>query len=91
MKDNLIIDTMTDEEIIKIVIAEVENIEWGITEEFLKIHELVYENEKLVISRIDRDKDNVAIAYLPVKDEYFFYAIYVGITERKIIQRQCHS
>ena len=69
---------MTDIEIIQICTEEVEQKSWGITEQFLDIHSLVYEAGKLKIERIDRDKrDGILIAYISVKDERFYLAIYV--------------
>jgi hypothetical protein len=69
---------MTDIEIIQICTEEVEQKNWGVTEQFLDIHSLVYEAGKLKIERIDRDNpDGTLIAYIPVRDERFYLAIYV--------------
>ena len=69
---------MNDFEIIKIATAEVESKTWGITKQFLEIHELAHEDDKLIVARIDKDKnDGEAIVYFPVKGEKFYLAIYV--------------
>lgn len=70
--------TMTDLEISQLILNEFRENTLGVTSQYLEIHEPIYENEKLRIDRIDREKnDNTIIAYLPVKDEYFFFAVYL--------------
>src|ERR1700742_318484 len=69
---------MNDFEIVKIASAEVESKTWGTTQQFLEIHELTYEGDKLIVSRVDNDKnDGKAIVYFPVKGEKFYLAISV--------------
>jgi hypothetical protein len=69
---------MTDFEITKIAMEEIERKAWGVTEQFLQIHELIYEQGKPKILRIDKDEpDGTAIVYFPVKDEKFYFAVYV--------------
>ncbi|MES2060370.1 MAG: DUF4279 domain-containing protein [Bacteroidota bacterium] len=71
---------MTDEEIVALVTTEFTSPVLGVTEQYLKIHEPVYENGLLKVARIDREKwtdENVIIAYLPVKGERFFFAVYI--------------
>jgi len=69
---------MTNFEIIKHAIEEVEKKSWGVTQQFLGIHELIYEDNKPKIAHIDQDApDGTAIVYFPVKDEKFYLAIYI--------------
>ncbi len=69
---------MTHLQIIKIATEEVESRTWGVTQQFLEIHELVYDEGKLLVAHVDKDKsDGEAIVYFPVKDEKFHLAIYI--------------
>jgi hypothetical protein len=69
---------MTDEEIARLIHEEFARKALGATEQYLEIHEPVYENGLPKITRIDREKkDGSIIAYLPVKDEYFSFAVYI--------------
>jgi len=68
---------MTDDIIIAKAIHEIETKTWGVTEQFLEVHEIVYANGKPVIARIDKDDpDGNVIVYFPVKDEPFYFAVY---------------
>ena len=50
------------------------------TEQHLEIHSPIYIDNKLKVDRIDRDKeDEMIIAYLPVLDEKFYFAVYIDI------------
>jgi hypothetical protein len=70
--------TMTDLEIAELILKEFKEKTLGVTCQYLEIHEPVYENDQLKIDRIDREKnDDTIIAYLPVKDEYFFFSVYL--------------
>ncbi len=78
---------MAETLIIQKAIEEIEAKTFGETEQFLKIHEVVYEDGKPKIARIDREKkDGTAIVYFPVKEEKFYLAVYVD-TEPKISVR----
>lgn len=69
---------MADDLIIQKAIEELEARTFGITEQFLKIHQVVYEDDEPKIARVDREtKDGTAIVYFPIKDEKFYLAIYV--------------
>lgn len=70
---------MTDSLIIEKAIKEVETKTFGVTEQFLKIHSIVYIDNKPIIARVDRDKENEAIVYFNIVDEKFFLAIGVGL------------
>jgi hypothetical protein len=69
---------MTDAQIIQKAIEEIENKTFDYTEQFLGVHELVYVDDKPVVSRVDRErKDGTAIVYFPVKDKRFYFTIYL--------------
>jgi len=60
---------------------EIERKSFGVVEQFLKIHEIVYVSNEPKIDRIDTEKqDGTAIAYFPVKNEKFHLAIYMSTT-----------
>lgn len=47
----------------------------------MEIHEVVYENGKPKVARVDTEKeDGKAIVYFPVKDEKFYLAVYLDTT-----------
>jgi hypothetical protein len=72
---------MTDFEITKVAIEEIETKAWGTTQQFLQIHELIYEEDSPKILHIDKDESNgTAIVYFPVKDEEFYFAVSVATT-----------
>ena len=69
---------MTDLEIVKHAIEEVETRSWVITEQFLEIHELIYKDKRPKIAHIDKDRpDGTVVVYFPIKDEKFYLAIYI--------------
>jgi len=69
---------MTDTLIIQKATEELSAKACGVTGQFLKIHDVVYENDKLKVARVDTEKeDGTAIVYFPVKDEKFYLAVYV--------------
>ena len=69
---------MTDTSIIEKAIKEIESKQFGVTEQFLKIHDIVYEGDKPKVVRVDMEKgDGTAIVYFPVKDEKFHLAVYI--------------
>src|ERR1700733_1674186 len=72
---------MTDFEITKVAIEEIETKTLGMTQQFLQTHELIYEEDMPKISHIDKDEpDGTAIVYFPVKDEEFYVVVYVATT-----------
>jgi len=76
---------MTDEEVSELIVEEFFEKKLGVTEQYLKIHEPVYVNGLPKIDRIDRElRDNLVIAYLPVKEEYFYFAVYIDTEKREI-------
>lgn len=76
---------MTDEEVAQLISNEFIVKSLGITEQYLEIHQPVYDSSLLKIDRIDREKQSgIIIAYLPVKDEYFFFAVYIDPIKKEI-------
>lgn len=68
---------MFEEQVSIKVRQEINDKTWGVTEQFLQVHDLVLVDGQPKIDRIDADKsDGTVIAYLPVKDEPFFMAFY---------------
>lgn len=69
---------MTDNLIIQKAAEEIEAKTFAVTEQFLEIHKLVYENDMPKVARIDTEKeDGTAIVYYPVKGEKFYLAVYL--------------
>lgn len=67
-------------EFIKIAIEELLNKRFDFTKQFLLVHQIVIENELPIISRIAIETDNNhAAVYFSVKDEKFFFVIYLQI------------
>jgi hypothetical protein len=84
--------TMTDLEISKLILNEFDKKTLGVTSQYLEIHEPIYENKQLKIDRIDREKNtNTIIAYLPVKDEYFFFSVYIDNKTEEIFNISTES
>ena len=69
---------MTDEEAIKLIEKEFKDKTFGVTEQYLEIHAPIYINNELQIARIDRDHGKLIIAYLPVQDERFYFAVSIN-------------
>jgi hypothetical protein len=68
------------EQIIQAVFREIENPTLAVTEQYLQIHDLVQVNGLPEIARIDLDeRDDIAIAYLPIREYKFYLAVYVKI------------
>ncbi|WP_431293969.1 DUF4279 domain-containing protein [Pedobacter sp. P26] len=76
---------MTDEQVITLIEKEFQEKTFGVTEQYLEIHAPIYINNKLQIVRIDRDRDKFIIAYLPVIDERFYFAVYIDEDSGKLI------
>jgi hypothetical protein len=76
---------MTDQQAIELIEKEFKNKTLGVTEQYLEIHSPIYTDNKLKIDRIDRDrKDELIIAYLPVLDETFYFAVHIDITTNEV-------
>lgn len=69
---------MTDEEVKDLIQTELSQKNLGVTQQYLEVHEIEYENGELKIARIDKEnEEGLIIAYLPVKEEYFWLAVYI--------------
>jgi hypothetical protein len=69
---------MTDPKIIEKAIDEVLIKRFGTTEQLLKIHEVVFENDKPKVLRVDQENDDSsAVVYFPIKDEKFYLAVWL--------------
>lgn len=70
---------MTDEQAITTIEDEFRQKTLAVTEQYLEIHSPVYVDNKIKVDRIDREsKDEYIIAYLPVQDERFYFAVYIN-------------
>jgi hypothetical protein len=69
---------MTDEQVKELIQTELSQKALGVTEQYLEIHEIEYEGGELKIARIDREsEEGLIIAYIPIKEEYFWLAVYI--------------
>ncbi|MBS1501342.1 MAG: DUF4279 domain-containing protein [Bacteroidetes bacterium] len=68
---------MTDDKIKDLILKEFQEKTLGVTEQYLDIHEPIYENGFPKIARIAR-KDDYTIVYLPVKGEHFLFEVYIN-------------
>lgn len=76
---------ISDQVIVEIAISEILNPVWGVTSQFLEVHEVVMEEGVPKVVRVDRESPNgTAIVYFQVKDEKFFLAVAVQ-TEPELI------
>ncbi|WP_026955609.1 DUF4279 domain-containing protein [Algoriphagus vanfongensis] len=76
---------MTDQQAIELLEKEFKEKMLGVTEQYLEIHSPIYTNNKLIVDRIDRDRKNeLIIAYLPVLDEKFYFAVYIDTKAKKV-------
>lgn len=72
--------------IIETAIAETAAKNFDVTKAFLKVHKLVYVDKKPVVARVDTDKnDGTAIVYFSVKDQKFYFAVYVEIEPETLV------
>jgi len=68
---------MTDTQLIQIATKEIKDQTWGVTQQFLEVHEIVYEDGKPKVARVDHDKkDGIVIIYFAVKGERFYFAFH---------------
>lgn len=76
---------MTDQQVIELIEKEFKEKTLGVTEQYLEIHSPIYFDNKLKIDRIDRDrKDELIIAYLPVLNEVFYFAVYIDTNTNEV-------
>lgn len=76
---------MTDEQAITLIEKEFQEKTFGVTGQYLEIHQPIFLNNKLQIDRIDREHNSLIIAYLPVQDERFYFAVYIDLNLGEII------
>lgn len=76
---------MTDQQAIELIEKEFKEKTLAVTEQYFAIHSPIYIDNKLKVDRIDRDtKDELIIAYLPVFNERFYFAVYINTTTNEI-------
>lgn len=76
---------MTDQQAIELIERELKDKTLGVTEQYLDIHSPIYVGNKVKVDRIDRDrKDGLIIAYLPVLNEKFYFAVYINKNTNEI-------
>lgn len=75
---------MTDLEVYNIVAEEISQKNWEVTKQYLEIHSPIYNEGKIVISRIDREMPDFIIAYLPVQEEDLYFAVYIDPLKKAI-------
>jgi len=68
---------MADILIIQKAIEELAAKSFGVTGQFLDIHEVVYNNDVPRVERVTEKEDGTAIVYFPVVDQKFYLAIYL--------------
>lgn len=76
---------MTNLQIIEAIETEFKTPTMGVTEQYLEIHKPVYKDDQLVIERVDRDKEDQTIVYIPVANEVFYFAIYLDEKKGEVI------
>lgn len=75
-KHFIILRSSIDNEIIEKAIQEIESQTWGVTQQFLEIHQVVYADSKPKVERVDRDReDGTVVLYIPIKEQKFYLAI----------------
>ncbi|NIG55669.1 DUF4279 domain-containing protein [Chitinophaga sp. Cy-1792] len=69
---------MVVNDLIQTAIEEIENQHWGVTKQFLEIHEVVYKDNKPKVEnvKIDEEKGR-AIVYFSIVGQKFYLAIYL--------------
>jgi hypothetical protein len=76
---------MTDEQVIELIESEFREKTLGVTEHYLEIHSPIYTENNLQVDRIDREReDEIIVAYLPVLDQKFYFAVYINIDCKEI-------
>lgn len=76
---------MTDKQIIKIIDSEIEMKTLALTKQYLEIHDVIYKDGKILIAHFDREAaEDKIIVYLPVKDEEFYFNIYIDIEKEAV-------
>src|SRR4051812_31182288 len=75
---NVSSNRMNDQQVIELIEKEFKEKTLGVTEKYLEIHNPLYIDNKVKVDRIDRDReDGLIIAYLPIQEEKFYFAVYI--------------
>ncbi len=87
---------MTNTLIIQKATEEIEAKTFGVTKQFLEVHQIVYSDGKPKVARIDTEKeDGTAIVYFPVVNEKFYVVVYLDtlpeISVRHVNTEPFHS
>ncbi len=70
---------MTTELIIQKAVEEIEAKTWGVTESFLEVHKVAYEDGKPKVLRVDMEKgEGVAIVYFAIDNQDFYFAVRIA-------------
>jgi hypothetical protein len=70
---------MDKEELVAVATQEIEHPTFGVVEQFLEIHEIVYQDGKPEVAGVAIDEaEKQAIVYFSVKDEAFHFAVYLN-------------
>lgn len=77
---------MSDEEIIQLIKSEFQNPQYGDIKALLSVHEPELKDDRLFVERIDREKNGLIIAYIPVKKEFFYFAVYIDTKEKEVFK-----
>lgn len=66
------------DEVSKIAISEIDQMNFGITQQILAVNELVYENGHPKIEKVELDAQNKrAMVHFPIKDECIFFTVFL--------------
>jgi len=77
---------MKEELIIKAAIDELLNPTFAITEQYLAVNKVVYENDLPLISRVDEDDDHgLVTVYFPIEGERYFLAVHVDTDQTFVL------
>ena len=81
---------MTDQQVIELIEKEFREKTLGVTGQYLEIHSPIYSDNKIKVDRIDREgkdynQDELIVAYLPVLDEKFYFAVYINPKEKEVL------
>jgi len=78
---------MNNANLIDIALREIKDKAWGVTKQFLEVHELIYNESKPVISLFHKDDfSGDVVIYFAVRDEPFFFRISVSKGEEPEIK-----
>ena len=73
--------------IIQAAIHEVMQPKWGVTQQFLEIHRIVYADGIPEVAKVELKDPETAIVYFQIENEKFHFALYFNLTPELEIQR----